>query len=61
MDKPLKTRSKLDTFYQQQFPDHRVANMEEDILSSVEDQPGTISRRLASQHNISYSILFGEY
>jgi hypothetical protein len=35
----------------------RVANVEEGILSSVEDPPGTSSRRLARQHN----ILFSEY
>jgi hypothetical protein len=43
--------------YKSQIQNRRVANVEEGILSSVEDQPGTSSTRLARQHN----ILFSEY
>jgi hypothetical protein len=38
---------------------HRVANTEEDTLRRVEHhQPGTSSRRLARQHNISHTTVW---
>jgi hypothetical protein len=36
----------------------RRGRSEEDILSSVEDQPGTSFTKLARQHNIAHSTIW---